>query len=87
MVFLWGGAVSYERGAPVMRLDRVRERGEHTLAAKPTTPNDDIQGYLAHKKLPPPWDHRGALSIALLYGPRGAQFLMSEVPPHPSHNS
>ncbi|KAJ1495737.1 hypothetical protein T484DRAFT_3237521 [Baffinella frigidus] len=26
----------------------------------------DIQGYLAHKKRPPPWDHRRALGIGLL---------------------
>ena len=29
---------------------------------------------------PPPQDHHRALGIALLYGPRGARFLMSEVP-------
>ena len=39
-----------------------------------------IQGYLAHKKPPPPWDHRRALGIFLLYGPRGGRFLMGEVP-------
>ena len=40
----------------------------------------DLQGYLAHKKSPPPWDHHRALSIGLLKGPRGGQFLMGEVP-------
>ena len=25
-----------------------------------------VQGYLAHKKLPPPYDHRRTLDIALL---------------------
>jgi len=39
-----------------------------------------IQGYLAHKKLPPPYDHRRALGIGLLQGPRRMPFLMSEVP-------
>ena len=28
----------------------------------------------------PPWGHHRALGIVLLYGPRGALFLMSEVP-------
>ena len=42
------------------------------------TPN--LQGYLAHKKVPPPPDHRRALGIVLLYGPRRKQFFMSEVP-------
>ena len=70
-----------------MRLNRDLERERPHPGRQTTTPNDNIQGYLAHKKLPPPWDHRGALGIALLYGPRGAQFLMSEVPPHPSHSS
>ena len=40
----------------------------------------DVQGYLAHKKLPPP----RTLQWADAYGPRavlgGGQFLMSEVP-------
>ena len=31
------------------------------------------------KKRPPPWDHRRALGIGLLQGPRGLRFLMSEV--------
>ena len=39
-----------------------------------------LQGYLAHKKSPPPQDHHRALDILLLQGPRGALFLMSEVP-------
>ena len=39
-----------------------------------------LQGYLAHKKQPPPHDHHRALGIVLLQGPRGALFLMSEVP-------
>ena len=29
---------------------------------------------------PPPYDHHRDLGIVLLYGPRGALFLMSEVP-------
>ena len=39
-----------------------------------------LQGYLAHKKLPPPKDHHRSLGIGLLYGPRAGPFLMSEVP-------
>jgi hypothetical protein len=41
-----------------------------------------MQGYLAHKKQPPPQDYRRALGIVLLYGLRGALFVMSEVPLH-----
>ena len=44
------------------------------------TPCPTLLGYLAHKKEPPPQDHRRALGMVLLYGPRGALFLMSEVP-------
>ena len=39
-----------------------------------------IQGYLAHKTLPPPSDHRRALGMVLPHGPRRGLFLMSEVP-------
>ena len=40
-----------------------------------------VQGYLAHQKLPPSYDHRRALDIGLLQGPRKRTFLiMSEVP-------
>ena len=39
-----------------------------------------VQGYLAHKKPPPPQDFHRALGIVLLQGPKGARFLMSEVP-------
>ena len=42
---------------------------------KPT----DVQRYLAHKKVPIAQDHRRALGIGLLLGPRGRRFLMSEV--------
>ena len=37
-----------------------------------------VQGYLAHKKQPPPQGHHRALGIILLKGPRGGWFLMSE---------
>ena len=42
---------------------------------------NNVQGYLAHKKFPPPLGlyHRN-LGIVLLLGPKGARFLMSEVP-------
>ena len=39
-----------------------------------------LQGYLAHKKYPPPQDPPRTLGIGLRYGPRGERFLMSEVP-------
>ena len=39
-----------------------------------------IQGHLAHTKLTPPYDHRRALGIGPLQGPRRKTFLMSEVP-------
>ena len=39
-----------------------------------------IQGYLAHKKTPPPWDHLRALGIGLLKGPMWRRFLESELP-------
>ena len=38
------------------------------------------QGYLAHKKLPPIYDHRKVLGIGLLWGLERRQFLMIEVP-------
>ena len=42
-----------------------------------------LQGYLAHKKTPPPLEaHPRALRIGLPWGPRGRRFLMSEVPLH-----
>ena len=39
----------------------------------------DLQGYLAHKKLPPPHGATIDLGMVLLEGPRGRLFLMSEV--------
>ena len=38
-----------------------------------------LQGYLPHKKTPPPGGRHGALGIVLLWKPTGAMFLMSEV--------
>ena len=38
-----------------------------------------LQGYLAHKKAPNPWDYHRALGIGLLYGPQEALFLMREI--------
>jgi hypothetical protein len=38
-----------------------------------------VQGYLAHKKKPPPWDLRRALDMVLLKVPRLRRSLMSEV--------
>ena len=42
-----------------------------------------VYGYLAHKKSPPPCDHHRILGLVLLWGPRGALFLMSEVALYP----
>ena len=39
--------------------------------------------YLAHEKLPPPWEHYRALGKDL--GPKGRLFLMSEVPLYLAH--
>ena len=39
-----------------------------------------LQGYLAHKKAPPPQDHHRALEIKLLYVARVGRFFMSKVP-------
>ena len=39
-----------------------------------------LQGYLAHKKTPDPWDPYRALCIGLLKGHRGRWLFMSEVP-------
>ena len=42
-----------------------------------------LQGYLAHKKTPPPpLDPQRVLGMVLLYGPRRRKFLMSEVTLH-----
>ena len=50
-------------------------------SGKPNHTPYTIQGYLAHKKQPPPHKgHLGALYIVLLEGPREALFLTSEVP-------
>ena len=38
------------------------------------------QGYLAHKKQPPPWVHHRAPDTVLLYCPRGMLFFISEIP-------
>ena len=38
-----------------------------------------LQGYLPHKKTPPPGGRQGALGIVLLWKPTEAMFLMSEV--------
>ena len=43
-------------------------------------PRSTVQGYLAHKKQPPPQDRRRSLGIVLRLGPTEALFLMSEVP-------
>ena len=42
----------------------------------------DYRGTSPMRNSPPPEDHHRALGIFLLKGPRGALFLMSEVPLH-----
>ena len=42
--------------------------------------HEQLQGYLAHKKQPPPFDHHRSPGIGLLQGPTGRGVLMSEVP-------
>jgi len=39
-----------------------------------------IQGYLAHTKHPPPWDHHRSLGMGLLSGLTWGVFPISEVP-------
>ena len=39
----------------------------------------NLQGYLAHKKTPTPYDPFMALRIGLRWGPRGVRVLASEV--------
>ena len=75
-------AVTYERGNPVTPKPPTPSRcgrggGGAVRGAKMIL---WVQGYLAHKKLPPPQDFRRALGIGLLQGPWRRQFLMSEVP-------
>ena len=69
MVVLGGGAVSYERGTPVGAGAGPSRDGPHIR-----------QGYLAHKKRPPPQEHHRSLGIGLLKGPTGGVFVMSKVP-------
>ena len=40
----------------------------------------NVQGYLAHKKHPPPWDRHRFLGTGLLNGPMGKAVFMSEEP-------
>jgi hypothetical protein len=44
-----------------------------------TRPNV-LQGHLAHQKTPIPKDHHRGISIFLLSVPKGALFVMTEVP-------
>ena len=47
---------------------------------EPDGNRERLQGYIAHKKHPPHWDHQRSLGIGLLWDPTGGVFLMSEVP-------
>ena len=61
----------------------------HNIPPRPLGPYSShmpIQGYLAHKKLPPPQDHHRALGIWPLQGPRGRCFLMLEVSLYVMHH-
>ena len=62
---------------PEAYLFRYVARGE------PIYPEAGLQGYLAHKKHPPPWNHHRSLRIGLLWGPTGGVLRMSEVPLYP----
>ena len=54
-----------------------------TRASAPTMVDRRYRGTSRMRNSPPPWDHHRALGIFLLECPRGALFLMSEVPlPH-----
>ena len=59
-------------------------RDYHPEPARNTTRSNcpsTLQGYLAHKKQPPPSDHCKTLGIVLMWGPRrGRGVLMKEVP-------
>ena len=70
----------YERGTPVCLRADFFVVGVRDLRL-------DMQGYLAHKKLPPPEQQRGALGLSLLQGPTRRQFVMSEVPLYPHHGA
>ena len=56
MVVLGGVAVSYEPGIPVGRLDKAaaRLRLAYTLENSVASNPSEVEGYLAHKKQPPP---------------------------------
>ena len=45
-----------ERGRRVEVALKAAGRGDHSMAGQPGEDVDWIQGYLAHKKQPPPWD-------------------------------
>jgi len=65
----------------LLRMFSARE--QRTLSRSKTglhLPWCEMQGYLEHKKHPDPEDHRRALGIVQVQGPRGKRFLMSEVP-------
>ena len=70
MVALGVMAVSCERGTPV----------QGHLVRKRTRLRQSCRGTSLVRNSPPPQDRHRALGIVLLYGPRGALFLMSEVP-------
>ena len=47
---------------------------------------ETLQGFLAHKEPPPPWeDPTEALCLGTWRDPRGVVFLVSEVPLYPNH--
>ena len=55
------------------------ERGEEGCQAR-ILKHVHVQGYLAHKKHPPPWDHHRSRGIGLLQGPTGGGFLWARYP-------
>ena len=53
---------------------------EHAIESREGVSIARVQGYLAHKKVPPPQDHRRALGIVLLYRPEWGVGSMNAVP-------
>jgi len=59
---------------------RAARRSNRTEVTREPVRVAHLQGYLAHKKPPPPKDHHRTLGMVLLYGARRVVSLMSEVP-------
>ena len=64
----------------MVRVEGIEKRAESRLDRKRRVRTRGVQGYLAHKKTPPPQDHHRALGIVPLNSPKQVRFLMSDVP-------